>query len=169
VKTLYLLRHAKSDWGDQGLDDHERPLAPRGIRACGALGPHLSTLTPPEIAWCSSATRTQETFALTREHWQTEPSLEVTPELYLAGPSEILRVLRKTPAAIERALVIGHLPGLALLALDLTREDGSDARERAQRKFPTGALATIEIPMKSWNLAWGCARLTQFVTPRELD
>jgi phosphohistidine phosphatase len=76
MKTLYLLRHAKSDWGDPGLDDHDRPLAARGARAAAVVGVHFAQQGyRPSLVLCSSARRTRQTLESLLPHLSGEPEV----------------------------------------------------------------------------------------------
>jgi len=157
MKRLYLLRHAKSSWDEAGLADHDRPLSSRGRRAADAMGRHLRAEgIAPQLILCSSAARTRET--LTRIGLE---DAEIERELYGASAGELLARLRRVPADIESVLVIGHNPGTHDLALALA---GAPAE-----KYPTGALATIDLEIDAWSaIAAGGGRLVAFVRPREL-
>lgn len=171
MPTLHLLRHAKSSWGEPGLADHDRPLSDRGRRAASAMAAHLRRAgVAPDLVLCSSARRTVETLAAIRHSLPRTAGIETTPELYEAGASSLLDRLRAVPPAIATLMLIGHNPGLEVLAGQLAGE-GSDpeARQALGRKFPTGALATLEFEGEWRDLAWGAARLTAFVAPRDLD
>lgn len=151
MKRLYLLRHAKSSWDDESLPDHDRPLSGRGRRAADAIGRHLRDEgIAPELVLCSSAARTRETLA------RIGLDGEIERALYGAGASELLARLRELPPSVESVLMIGHNPGMHDLALALTGEPSD--------KYPTGALATIELD--DWTARSG--RLIAFVRPREL-
>jgi hypothetical protein len=90
MKTLYLLRHGKSEWGDPGLDDHDRPLAARGERAAAVVGIHFAQQDyQPSLVLCSSARRTRETLESLLPHLPGDPEL-VWPEPSRAGESELL-------------------------------------------------------------------------------
>lgn len=168
MKTLYVLRHAKSGFGDPGLDDRERTLAPRGRRACETLGKLFATLPPPELAWVSAALRTRETFDRTAEAWTHPPTLEVRDALYLASASQWIDTLAETDPEISRVLLVGHNPGLHQLVFDLARDDGSDPRQRVAENFPTGAFAVLEFDQDSWALRTGRGTLTTLEWPRRL-
>jgi phosphohistidine phosphatase len=151
MRRLYLLRHAKSSWDDESLADHDRPLSGRGRRAADAIGRHLRAEgIEPELVLCSSAARTRETLA------RIGLSGEIERDLYGASASELFARVRELPRSLESVLVIGHNPGMHDLALALTGEPVD--------KYPTGALATIELD--DWNAASG--RMVAFVRPREL-
>jgi len=166
MRTVHLLRHAKSSWGDPGLADRERPLAPRGRRDAARMGEHLAGLAAaPALVLCSSAVRTRQTLKL------IGPSLggaavEVVDGLYSAGPDDVLGLLRDLPDQTRSALVIGHNPTLHELALELA--GGGAERERLAAKFPTCALATLEFEGDWPELAPGGCELTAFVIPRDL-
>jgi phosphohistidine phosphatase len=161
-RRLYLLRHAKSSWKEQGLADHDRPLAPRGRRAARALARHLRD--EPELVLCSTARRARETLA------GIEPALgrseiRLEPELYGAGPAALLERLREISAHVGSVMVIGHNPGLQELALLLARDGSTELGA----KFPTGALATLAFRGPGWaELDRGAAELVEFVRPRDL-
>ena len=174
-RQLFVLRHAKSSWDDPGLDDHERPLAPRGQRAVKLLGDHLRDRgVAPDQVLCSSARRTRETLA------GVNPTGErlVERQLYSANCDEVIARLRQVPEDTGSVMVVGHNPAMQLLVLRLTGANGngrSFARPAAdenlaelQHKFPTGALATLEFDCGWSELAPGCARLSEFVRPRHL-
>lgn len=168
-KQLFLLRHAKSSWDDPGLEDHERPLAPRGHRAVKVLAEYFrANGIEPALILCSGARRTRETLqgiGLTGETLIEE-------ELYTATPGQVLERLRQIPGQVNSAIVIGHNPAMQVLVLRLASRaaselDGSGLSE-VERKFPTGALATLAFEGAWSDLAPGSARLTGFVRPKQL-
>lgn len=168
MPTLHLLRHAKSNWDDARVTDHERPLGARGREACAALRRHLvEQRIAPALVLCSSARRTRETLD------RIAPALggaeiAIEPALYGAGPVDLLIRLRELPATVESVLVIAHNPGIHALALALARP--GPARDELAVKYPTGALATLELPGPGWQgLDRATAGLTGFVCPRDLE
>jgi phosphohistidine phosphatase len=167
-RRLYLLRHAKSSWKEQGLADHDRPLARRGRRAAKAIGGHLRRRgVEPELVLCSTAKRARETLE------GIEPALGrgkvcAEPELYGAQSAVLLERLQEIPARVRSVMVIGHNPGLEELALLLVRH-GPRVRE-LEAKFPTGALATLAFQGSGWAaLDRGTAELIEFIRPRDLE
>jgi len=167
-KQLYLMRHAKSSWKQPDLADQERPLAGRGRRAARLIARHLRDREiVPELVLCSTARRTRETFEL------IEPALEgatVRHEsaLYGASSAALLERLHEVRDGTGSVLLIGHNPAIEQLAIELARP--SPARRELEVKFPTAALATLEIPGLSWRgLGPHCAALVSFVRPRDLN
>lgn len=168
MPELYLLRHAKSDWSAPGRADRERPLAERGVRAAAAMRDHLDAAgVRPEVVFCSPAVRTRETLELVIGGLG-RPLVDFDRGLYGAGPDEILDLLRTEVAAAEAAMVVGHNPTMAQLALWLAVDDGSGARMRVETKFSTGAVATLAFEGAWAELAPGTAELVAFTTPRDL-
>jgi len=163
TRQLFILRHAKSSWENPGLDDHERPLAPRGQLAAQVLRQHLHRRgISPALVLCSSARRTRETLA------GVEPGGEqrIEPELYGAGAGALLERLRRVPEDVGSVMLIGHNPAVQVLVLRLAA--GGEALEEVRRKFPTGGLATLELDCAWSELAPGRAWLTEFVRPKQL-
>jgi len=167
TKRLFILRHAKSSWDDPGLDDHERPLAPRGRRACEVMADHLhANSIEPELVLCSSARRTRETL----EGIATGGEHVIESELYSASPGDLVDRLHQVPDDVGSVMLIGHNPSMQMLALRLARRDSNAAaRASLERKFPTGALATLTFDCGWSELGSGSARLAEFLTPRELN
>lgn len=172
AKQLFVLRHAKSSWDDPGLDDHERPLAARGRRATELLGKHLRAngIEPAQVL-CSSARRTRETC----EGVVPGAEVSIEPDLYEASAEQLLERLRRVPEDTESVMVIGHNPALQMLALRLAGANGDNTgagdsakASELQRKFPTGALATLSFDCPWRDLSAGSAELVDFVRPRDL-
>ena len=168
-KALYLLRHAKSSWDDADLDDHDRPLAKRGVRAAGAIARHMRREgVQPALVLCSSARRARQTLEL------IAPALGdadawVEPELYGASVADLRRRLARLPDAVTSVMVIGHAPTMQELALRLAGGGDAAALRQLRAKMPTGALATLTMPPDAWgSLEPGSAKLTGFVVPRDL-
>jgi phosphohistidine phosphatase len=169
-RQLHLLRHAKSSWDEPGLDDHDRPLAPRGRRAAELIGAYLrAEQIEPQLVLCSSSRRTRETLEA------VDPAGEVLiePALYEASAATILERVRELPDTVTTAMVIGHQPAMQVLTLRLARAQASAAPESSllaevQRKFPTGALATLEFAGNWGELSAGSAVLAAFVRPKGL-
>jgi len=169
AKRLFLLRHAKSSWDDPGLDDHERPLAPRGRRAVEVLGEHLrDNDIHPALVLCSSSRRTRETLDGVAPGGETL----IEAELYHADAEQLLERLRQVSDDVESVMVIGHNPTMQITALRLSDANGSDGdgshRAQISQKFPTGALATLSFDCRWSELGPGCARLVDYVQPKAI-
>ena len=169
MRTLYLLRHAKSARDDPTLVDHDRPLAARGVRDTGAVAEHMRQRgIAPDVVLCSSSRRTRETLDLLGDAISTASQVHVEDGLYAASADVLLHRLRALPDASERVLVIGHNPGLQRLAVNLSIS--GEQLSQMKEKFPTAALATLDAPIDTWSdLDAAGARLIGFVRPRDLD
>jgi phosphohistidine phosphatase len=167
MKRLYLLRHAKSSWDDPTLADHDRPLAPRGRRAAKVMAEHARReRIAPELVLCSPSRRTRQTLTLIAPGLEEGTDVQIKPELYAATAADLLEALRKVPDEVESVMLIGHNPGIQDLALSLARDRPEIARVRG--KFPTAALATLELTASWRELAPRTAELVSFVKPKEL-
>jgi phosphohistidine phosphatase len=167
VKRLYLLRHAKSNWGDPSLADEERPLAPRGRKAAARMARHLRQEgIRPDLVLCSTALRATETLKA------IERALEDTPTraekgLYGASAETLLARVRQVPDDVGSVMLIGHNPGLEDLATLLA--SGGPELPRLREKYPTCALATLDVGEEAWSLLQpGEAELVGLVTPNDL-
>ncbi len=165
---LFLLRHAKSSWEDPGLEDRERPLAPRGHRSVRVLAEHIREhdIHPAQVL-CSPARRTRETLdGLALQDGETL----FEPELYSASCASLLERLRQVPDGLESVMVVGHNPTMQSLVLRLAQANSSDAAllETIRGKYPTGALATLEFEGDWSDLGPGGASLTALVRPKDL-
>jgi phosphohistidine phosphatase len=170
MRQLLLLRHAKSNWEDPSLADHDRPLDSEGRSAASGLRETLLSLRlAPELVLVSSSRRTRETLELL-EPLPGTPRVERTSDLYLASPRQILDYLAGTPREVERVLVIAHNPGLHDLAMMLTGAHGislgGKLTTRLARGLPTGGLLDFSVAGQWADLPHG-ARLLNFVTPGE--
>ena len=167
ARRIHLLRHAKSSWDDATLADHDRPLAPRGIKAATRLSGWIrESDVRPELVLCSSAARTQETFAKVEDALGS-PRVVVADSLYAASADELLHRLSQLSSKLYEVLLIGHNPGLADLCQMLAQP--SPERERIAEKLPTGALVTLEAGVDWSDLTPECATIVHFVIPRELE
>ncbi|WP_225767001.1 histidine phosphatase family protein [Inquilinus sp. Marseille-Q2685] len=169
MKTLILLRHAKSDWADPTLADHDRPLAARGRDAAPRMGAWLKAHGPmPDLALCSTATRARQTLALALEALGAAPETRFDRGLYLAGGAGVLARLRRAPDEAETVLLVGHNPDLEQLARRLAATGDEAARTRLAEKYPTAGLAVIELPVDRWAEAGPGGRLVAFETPKTI-
>lgn len=168
MKTLFCLRHAKSSWAVPGQDDHDRPLTPRGVRAAELVALFLSQQpVPPVFALCSTARRAVDTLAPIRRHLGVP--YETDRALYLADPTALLGRVALLDDAVSAALLVGHNPGMHDFALSLTGGGDRSARAKLRERFPTAALAVIELPITQWNeIAPGSGALVLYATPADL-
>jgi len=163
MPRLILLRHAKSDW-PAGVADHDRPLGKRGRRDAPLIGAAMAARAlVPELAIVSTATRTRQTWDLVK------PALGPVPErferaIYEAEPEAILAVIRAVDDGCGTLLIVGHNPGLELIAGFLSAKGLQ--RERMAEKFPTGALAVIDFGNGGWrDVRRGQGELALFLVP----
>ncbi|MBZ9771477.1 SixA phosphatase family protein [Mesorhizobium sp. CO1-1-8] len=168
MKQLLLLRHAKSSWDDPALDDFDRPLAERGLKAARLMGRELAARDwLPDLALVSAALRTRDTWRLVATELPTHPRIAFIEALYGASATGILGQVHQTDPSCGSLLVIAHNPGLEDLAKQLARS-GSEttARKTLDDKFPTSALARFVFE-GDWS-GLSSARLTHCLRPKDL-
>ncbi|MGV0745556.1 SixA phosphatase family protein [Mycolicibacterium sp. XJ870] len=160
------MRHAKSDYPD-GVADHDRPLAPRGVREAGLAGDWIRANAPTiDAVLCSTATRTRQTL----ERTGIAAPVEYVDRIYDATPGtvidEINGVESRFGTELATVLVIGHEPAMSAVALGLADGTNTTAAESISLKFPTSAIAVLH-PAGTWReLALGGAGLVTFHVPR---
>lgn len=161
TRRLILMRHAKSDWKDQSLSDHARPLNGRGRRAANLLGQWLreKSLIPDQIL-CSSARRTMETC----ERLKLPVAPESLESLYLADVTGLFDVLRQ--ATGRCVLLLGHNPGLAEFSQTLLTTPPAHDRFC---DYPTGATLVARFEIARWReVKPGSGTAEDFVIPKDL-
>jgi phosphohistidine phosphatase len=169
-RTLTLVRHAKAEHV-QGKPDHDRELASRGRKDALAIGVWLSDPSHAvvhELALCSSAQRTRQTLD---GIWAGGAFTKVTryeQRIYEASAAVLLEVLREVQDSVRSVLMIGHAPGIPVLATSLAHNDSgsSDVMDRLSLGFPTSALAVLGFNGRWAKLAPQSAYLRDFVVPR---
>lgn len=169
IRTLLLLRHAKSSWDDAALDDFDRPLAKRGREAAPRMAREMARRGwLPDRALVSAALRTRQTWELVEAALpHTVPTLS-DRSIYEAPAERILDAVRATPAGVETLLVVGHNPGFEdLISLLAAPGSAPEAVEKVERKFPTAGLARLAFADAWADLGPGGAALTDFLTPRD--
>lgn len=162
--TLLLMRHAKSDY-PAGVADHDRPLAPRGVREAGLAGDWLrANVSEIDAVLCSTATRARQTLENTR----VAAPVRYSERLYGAAPGTVIEEINAAAEDIGTLLVVGHEPTTSALALLLADDDGTDDAvvERISTKFPTSAIAVLAVGCAWADLEPGRAALTGFEVPR---
>lgn len=170
MRTLILLRHAKSSWDDPELADHDRSLNKRGRRSAPATAAWLAERGHrPDAVLCSSARRAQETAELLRQGFPSLPEPVVERGLYHAAPGTLRARLARLDDDCNSAMVIGHEPGLGALAHALTDGRAEPGCARVFEHFPTAAAAVIALDIEGWaTLDRGTGTLVDFAVPREL-
>ena len=172
MKTLTLLRHAKSGYDDPAQRDFDRALNAKGQRAAAVMGRQAQALgiaVGPIVA--SPAMRVVQTL----EHFLTGFGAKSTPEwdrrIYLASAATLLDLVQELPKDQDRVLLAGHNPGLEDLVLMLVPDAGDDPlRDQVELKFPTASVAELTFPADRWeDVAPGTGTLARFVRPRDVD
>jgi phosphohistidine phosphatase len=143
MKTVMILRHAKSSREDETLPDHDRPLNKRGLTAAPQMGKlvHKEDLEP-ELVLTSSALRARTTAELFAEACHLENEIVVRPDLYSFEPGPYLKALSAVADQYSRVMLVGHNPACEELLQALTGE---------LQPVPTAAVAVIELPIEHWN------------------
>ena len=143
MKTLLILRHAKSSWDDPGLRDHDRPLNRRGNRDAPRMGRLIAEqdLVPDRIV-SSTAERARTTAELAAAEFDEDVEIETTRHLYGTPPDEYIEVAEERGGEAERLMVVGHNPGITALVTRLTGET---------EYMPTAALAVVELDIEDWS------------------
>ena len=161
MKTLLLLRHAKSSWDDHGLRDFDRPLAGRGERDAPRIGKALRKRgVTPNLIISSPAARAKATIEAVAKAAKlgVEPRFEET--IYGASSAELMKLIRRLPDQTSCVLLAGHNPGFEDLVARLTR---------SHERMPTAAVACIEFQLDHWDdVEDGKGKLVWLMTPKQL-
>ena len=161
MKTLLLMRHAKSDWSDSAQLDFDRPLNKRGRFDA----PRMAALLKWEgdladFILSSPANRARQTAELIMESGRGDVALGFDERLYLADSSTLSQVVRSSDNSCESGLVIAHNPGMEDWLTDLSG---------CELQFPTAAMACVQLDIGRWSdIVDGCGQLRWFVPPRLL-
>jgi phosphohistidine phosphatase len=166
VKTLHLLRHAKSSWDDSGLEDHDRPLAARGRQAGERVASHFARHEiNVDRVLCSSAVRARQTLEFVLPVLDGPLDIRIGPELYTADVAELLELVRAVDETATGVLLVGHNPTLQDLTGWLAGEGEPEAQQELRLKFPTAALATLTAGGAWSKLSRGAAYLESLFKP----
>jgi len=144
MKTLYIMRHAKSSWDFPELSDHDRPLNKRGRNDAPLMGQQLlSRDISPDLILSSTAVRALTTATLVAKEVHYDPEkLQVSEEVYKAGRAGMIKIIQHVPDEIETLLVVGHNPVFTEVANKLSPEAVSD--------LPTAGIVALEFNCNSW-------------------
>ena len=163
MKTLLVLRHAKSSWKDSGISDFERPLNTRGKRAAVLIGSFMrKKKLRPDLILSSTATRARETIGLVLESARLVVELRCDARLYLASADRLTEIISQIEDDRSEVMLVGHNPGMEELLPRLTR---------VVERMPTGALAKIVLEVDRWSEVskTNSGRLEWLVKPKELE
>lgn len=162
MRTLLVMRHAKSDWGAAYPDDHGRPLAPRGIKAAQRLGRFVTDSgAVPELVISSTAVRALHTVELASEAGKWECPIVSEPGLYASDTEHVLEIVGAANPEVSRLLIAGHEPTWSALVALLIGG--------GRVTMPTAAVACLDMPHGEWvDLGRGTCELRWLVTPKML-
>ncbi len=165
MKTLHLLRHAKSSWSDHGASDHDRELNDRGRRDAPRMGAALRQFCPAQTIYGSSAVRAQRTVAGVLSEWPEMAALThaVEGDLYTFDYRDLLDWLRQYDDDAERCFIVAHNPGLTDLCNQLCGRPALD-------NLPTAGYLELQLDIDRWSdIAPGCGDIERWLFPKELD
>jgi phosphohistidine phosphatase len=162
MKTLLLLRHAKSDWDDPSLRDFDRPLAARGERDAPRIGKAFRKRVPvPDLIISSPAARARATIEAVIKAAKLNLRIRFDEAVYGASSSELMTLIRRLPDESACVLLVGHNPGF---------EDMVERLTGSHERMPTAALACIEFQIDRWeDVKDGEGKLAWLLTPKQLN
>lgn len=161
-RLLILMRHAKSDWGNESLSDHDRPLNERGSGDAPRMAQWLAEIDAvPDRILSSSATRTRQTVTLMTPEWADEPDVSFSESLYLSTPETILSNVVSDGWDAQVLMVVAHNPGTSYLVSSLAGQ---------MMDMPTAAIAIFEVEIEDWSQLRSSVpmSLIQFMRPKAL-
>ncbi len=171
MKTLTLLRHAKSGWDDPVERDFDRPLNAKGMRAAVLVGRHMRSLDLCfDYVLASPAVRVMETLDYIAQGLGRRIAPEWDQRIYLASATTLIDILSDLPDHVTSVLLVGHNPGLEELALTLIGPAAGDLLASLEQKYPTATLAELRMPADRWvDMKPHTGTLSRFIRPRDLD
>lgn len=162
MKTLFVLRHAKSSWENTDLSDFERPLNKRGLETAPMMGEIIKeNKFQPELILSSPARRAEQTARLVKDAARINGEIKFDDRIYEASPSRLLEVISEQDEKIKSVMLVGHNPGLEALIKIITNEI---------QPMPTAALAVIDLKIESWKeITSSTGDLRTLIRPKEVD
>ncbi len=160
MKTLFILRHAKSSWEDKNLADFDRPLNERGLKTAPMVGGKIYKREfQIDSINSSPAERAKQTAILIKKSAQITAEIWFDERIYEASPRRLLQIAAETKDDATSVLLVGHNPGLEGFIKFLTGEIEA---------MPTAALAVIDLKIERWNkITAGCGVLRKLFRPKE--
>jgi phosphohistidine phosphatase len=160
MKTLFILRHAKSSWDNTALADFDRPLNKRGFAVAPLVGETVrKNKFQIESIICSPAKRAEQTAVLVKESAQIEAEIGFDNRIYEAGSQRLLEIVSELDDKIKSVLLVGHNPGLEELLKMLTQK---------VEVMPTAALAVVDLDIDGWKkIRIDCGNLRTVIRPKD--
>jgi phosphohistidine phosphatase len=160
MKTLYIMRHAKSCWADANLSDFERPLNERGIKTAPFMGRLMAKKNfQPEIILSSPAARAKQTAMMVKKAGSMKAEIRYDERIYEASPLRLMEIVSEIENIVESILLVGHNPGFEGLVKFLTGEF---------QPMPTAALAVVDLKIDDWKSIYPeCCSLRELIRPKE--
>ena len=145
MKTLVIVRHAKSSWDEGGLSDHQRPLSKRGLRDAPVMGARLAEWGPPvDRVISSSAVRALTTAELiTHEMGLPWDEIQIEDALYHATEEDMIDLINEQDDYLDGLMLFGHNPGMTYLVNDLSNLDLDN--------LPTCGVVVLQFEVESWS------------------
>jgi phosphohistidine phosphatase len=171
MRRLILMRHAKAEASEPGMEDHARALVERGRKDAAKMGAYMAghSLIPDKVI-ISPATRTQETWKYASAAFKPVPGAMSAAAIYDATPLALAGVIKAAPSSAHTLLIVGHNPSLHEVAMSLIATGDIEARERLREKLPTAGLVIIDFAFDDWSkLHPQSGRLERFVNPKWLE
>ena len=161
LRELLIIRHAKSDWSDETLEDIDRPLSDKGKKQACKMGHWLAEHDLiPQCILVSPARRAQQTLTRLTRHWDATPEIETIDALYTADLDTLIHIINQVPDAIRRVAVLGHNPGLETLLAWLTGDESN-------AHLSTCAIAEVLVPGDWQHLQQAKSRQVIRATPKD--
>ncbi|MEO7673790.1 MAG: histidine phosphatase family protein [Pyrinomonadaceae bacterium] len=160
MKTLYILRHAKSSWNEPSIADFDRPLNERGRNAAPFMGELMALKSlRPDLIISSSAKRAMQTAVLVKESSGSNATIQYDEKIYEASPQTLSAVISQIGEDIESVMIVGHNPGIEGLINHLTGK---------LEAMPTAALAAVSLDIPAWSrIDANCGRLNFIIRPND--
>ena len=160
MKTLFVMRHAKSSWDDASLADFDRPLNGRGERNAPVMGELMQRKgLEPDLILSSPAERAKQTAIAAKKAGGFDATIAYDERIYEASPTTLRKVASEINDSHSSAMLVGHNPGMEGFIRYLTGEN---------ERMPTAALAVIDLDVETWGeIDDGCGRLRKLVRPRD--
>lgn len=161
MKTLLILRHAKSGWDNPDLSDFDRPLNSRGLEAAPLMGTVIyDNNLQPQMILSSPAKRAKQTAILVKETAEIKEDITFVEDIYEASPLKLLKIVSELSDKNDTVLMIGHNPGLEGFVKMLTGDSYT---------LPTAALVQIDLNIENWHaITAHRGRVAMYVCPKDL-